>query len=125
MCNRVKVFIYGTLKRGKPLNEWTKNSEFIGPAWTTYARYSLYDIGYPALAEGGISRAVGELWAMPDEDFGQLVFMETRVGYSLKTIPILVDGEILPQYAFTFMMVGDWLQSCDKFQEDENECVEF
>jgi len=59
----VKIFIYGTLKRGQCRAHVLKDQRFLGPAATKLV-YRLYNVGeFPALVEDedGVS-IEGELW---------------------------------------------------------------
>lgn len=86
---RVVVFVYGTLRRGFPLNEWLDNSKYLGV--DAIDGYSLLSLGaYPAMirmakVDGQPDRGYkvsGELWSVPRDRFEQLRRMEERVGYS-------------------------------------------
>ena len=64
----MKLFIYGTLKRGHSRAGVLSGQRFLGEVYTQ-ARYRLYDTGsYPALVEVALSDGVrgreiqGELW---------------------------------------------------------------
>ena len=64
------VFVYGTLKKGNQTRglDGFANAEFVGTAITTYAIYSLYDLGaFPAVTLKGNNKIQGEAWLVDDE----------------------------------------------------------
>lgn len=76
----MKIFIYGTLKRGECRAGLLRDQRFLGVVRTA-ARYRLYDTGsYPVLVEvdaaggeAGEGRPIeGELWQVDDECLAKL-----------------------------------------------------
>jgi gamma-glutamylcyclotransferase (GGCT)/AIG2-like uncharacterized protein YtfP len=69
----IRLFVYGTLKRGMPKNGYLAGQEYLGPARTEVG-YRLYDCGrYPGLvatADGGVID--GELWRVGEAILPQL-----------------------------------------------------
>lgn len=107
----VPVFVYGTLKKGFPLNEWMDGSKYLGQE--SIEGFSLLSLGpYPALiacckADGQPDKnykVSGELWSMPDETFQKLRRMEERVGYT--TIGVPTVSTKIEAAAFLFGVVG-------------------
>jgi gamma-glutamylcyclotransferase (GGCT)/AIG2-like uncharacterized protein YtfP len=64
----VRIFVYGTLKRGGCRSHVLRDQRFLGEA-TTVATYRMYDTGsYPALVEDEDGRQVeGEVWEVDDD----------------------------------------------------------
>ena len=63
----IKLFVYGTLKRGHRNHRLLRNSTYLGNA-TTARRYSVIDVGFPVLIldpEG--NRVRGELYEVDRE----------------------------------------------------------
>lgn len=58
----MKLFVYGTLRRGERAHALLGAARFLGQAWTE-PRFRLVDMGgYPALVEGGSLRVLGEIY---------------------------------------------------------------
>ena len=58
----IRLFAYGTLKRGFHNNSYLQDSEYLG-RHTTHAGYSMYDFGgYPAVTEKGGHAISGEIY---------------------------------------------------------------
>ncbi len=69
----MKIFIYGTLKRGERNEAFLKNADYIGAAVTRDASYSMLVVDdpaceyrYPGVLTGGSSRIKGELYSVDD-----------------------------------------------------------
>ena len=63
----MKVFIYGTLKRGHCRCGSIQDQKYLGDV-NTSPKYDLYDCGdYPALVDGGETSIHGELWEVDEE----------------------------------------------------------
>lgn len=58
----MKMFVYGTLKRGYANNRYMEGCEFIGEATSLDANYSMHGGGVPFLSEPGDKKVKGELW---------------------------------------------------------------
>lgn len=76
---KIKVFVYGTLKEGRGLNShYMRNSTFIKK---DTVKGNLYSLGpYPALTKGN-NDVPGEIWEMPKNDFEDVTRMEESAGY--------------------------------------------
>ena len=65
----IRVFVYGTLKRGDSRHHWLDGQRFLGLA-TTLPRYRMYNVGtYPGLIESpndGLAIR-GEVWEVTPE----------------------------------------------------------
>lgn len=82
-----KVFVYGTLKKGKRLHHClTRAKKFI--CNHTIPGYTLYDIGYPLAVKNESGRMNGEIYLV-DEDVWELIKgIEIGAGYFIKKINI-------------------------------------
>ena len=59
----MKLFVYGTLKRGFGNNRCLKSARFIGAAISTAACYRMHDAGFPILVDDPLgARVRGELY---------------------------------------------------------------
>ena len=74
-----KVFVYGTLKKGRSLNPYyMENSKYIKQ---DTVKGELYSLGsYPALVEGK-EDVPGEIFEMPIDDFEKVKKMEEDARY--------------------------------------------
>ena len=58
----MKLFVYGTLRRGQSAHALLKGAPLLGEA-RTEPRFTLVDMGgYPALIEGGDTAVLGEIY---------------------------------------------------------------
>lgn len=72
MSERVRLFVYGSLKRGFANHAVLRGAEFVSECRTA-PYYRLFDLGaYPALAEGGSRSISGELYLYPVAQFSML-----------------------------------------------------
>jgi gamma-glutamylcyclotransferase (GGCT)/AIG2-like uncharacterized protein YtfP len=69
IMSKVHLFVYGTLKRGRPKNVLLTGQDYLGPA-RTQPYYRLFDQGtFPCLvdvSQGGVA-VQGELWLVDEE----------------------------------------------------------
>ena len=73
----MKVFVYGTLRRGQTAHHLLAGARFIGTAWTE-RKYTLLDMGtYPALVSGGETAVLGEIYEI---DAGALAELDRYEG---------------------------------------------
>jgi gamma-glutamylaminecyclotransferase len=63
----MKVFVYGTLKRGQRAAKYLSGQRFLGEAFTA-RKYRLYDCGgYPGMTEAdGGGSVQGEVWEISE-----------------------------------------------------------
>lgn len=64
---KMLFFVYGTLKRRKSNHYCLGQSEFKGE-FTTLAKYTLFDGGFPVVEKGGETAIKGELFYSENED---------------------------------------------------------
>lgn len=63
----IRVFVYGTLRRGGRANRLLRGARFLAEAATDPA-FELVDMGpYPGLVAGGSVAVRGEVWEVPTE----------------------------------------------------------
>jgi len=77
----MKLFVYGTLKRGEYNHHCLSNSTYISDA--KVEGFTLYDTGYgyPAAVEKEHSCITGEIYETSKEDFRCIRSMEFGAGY--------------------------------------------
>lgn len=92
----MKIFVYGTLKRGYGNNRLLDGAKFISEAHTP-AEYTMVSLGgFPGVIRGGETSIVGELWEV--EDPIQLARIDRLEGhpnfYERHEVPVKVgDGD--------------------------------
>lgn len=74
----IKLFVYGTLKRGYGNNYHLDNSTFLGEA-ETKPEYNLFNVGFPIAERKGTTSVKGEVWDVAEEDIDSIYRLE---GYS-------------------------------------------
>ncbi len=63
----MKVFVYGTLQRGRHNHHILRNARFIGKA-TTVRKYGMTDVGFPfMLRDQRVAPVMGELFDIGDD----------------------------------------------------------
>lgn len=72
----VRVFVYGSLKRGFSNHALLHRAAYLGEHVTT-ARYTMYDLGsYPAVSIGGRQAISGEVYAVDRQTLAALDRLE-------------------------------------------------
>ncbi len=72
----IRVFVYGTLRRGKRNHALLAKQKYLGE-FQTQARYALYDTGpYPAAVGAGDTALRGEVYAVDKTCFARLDVLE-------------------------------------------------
>lgn len=105
---KVKVFVYGTLKKGGKLSYYLSSQKFLG-AFKTAPRYRLYNISwFPGLKEdedngkeieGELYEVDAECLTVLDQVEGAPTFYE-RKAITIQNPPNFEDGENLIQSYF-------------------------
>jgi gamma-glutamylaminecyclotransferase len=98
----VRLFLYGTLKRGGSNHRLMAGQRYVGPA-ATAPLYRLFDLGpFPGLIEDGAGRSVrGELWDVTPECLGALDRFEgIDVGLFRRGAIELADGKQVQGYFY-------------------------
>ena len=80
----MKIAVYGTLRKGKPLHDYLKDSKFLGEDWIE--GYDLYVEVLPYAIKGE-GRLKVEVYEVSRETFEEINSMEVNAGYK----PIEVD----------------------------------
>ncbi|WP_042697566.1 gamma-glutamylcyclotransferase family protein [Thermococcus sp. PK] len=74
----MRIAVYGTLRRGKPLHWYLEGARFLGEDWIT--GYELYFDALPYAVRGSGNLKV-EVYEVTDEIFEGINRMETNAGY--------------------------------------------
>jgi gamma-glutamylaminecyclotransferase len=99
-----KIFVYGTLKKGKQFNYLLSKAKFIGDA-ETVERYSLYFDGIPYLVKSDeVSYVKGEVYDIDSEMLKMIDAFEDHPNYYVREkIKVkLTSGDILSVWAYFF-----------------------
>lgn len=109
----MKLFVYGTLKRGHGNNGLLAGEEFVKEAETAPA-YKIFSNGYyPVLvpAEDGVS-VKGEIWNVTNESrLRRIDSMEIGAGYKRDTIKMADKEEGVEGYIFLHK-IPDHYRNC-------------
>jgi gamma-glutamylcyclotransferase (GGCT)/AIG2-like uncharacterized protein YtfP len=118
MSNMVKLFVYGTLRKGERRNSILKGSQFIGYAKAKgFLLYKIED--FPGMVEGD-GEVVGEVYEIPESLLKELDWIE-RVPdlFRRELIEVMLeDGQVVSAYAYIYngeiedddeiISSGDW-----------------
>ena len=99
-----KIFVYGTLKKGKQFNYLLNKAKFIGNA-ETVERYSLYFDGIPYLVKSDeVSHVKGEVYELDSELLKMIDEFEEHPNYYVREMVKvkLTDGEVVSVWAYFF-----------------------
>jgi gamma-glutamylcyclotransferase (GGCT)/AIG2-like uncharacterized protein YtfP len=97
----IKVFCYGTLKRGHGNNRFLKESEFVGEAISTESNYFMVGRAIPFLYEGGCQFVSGEVWSVSEEVLKRLDQLEGHPRmYRREMRTFIVDGETITAWVY-------------------------
>ena len=116
MENKIKVFVYGSLKRGYGNHQHhLDKSEFLGQA-ETLPQYSLFSLGaYPGVIKGGVTSVQGELYGVDKEGLRNLDRLEGHPSYYQREVIETSEGEawiyLLPEEQYKDYKVienGTW-----------------
>ena len=92
----VKIFIYGTLKKGFGLNYLFSNSQFIGKAVLEgYEMYSL--ICFPFITKG-MGKVFGEVYEIKEDLLKRLDKVE--IGFTREKVEVDVLGKKIEVYTY-------------------------
>lgn len=112
-----EVFVYGTLRAGGS-NHRLLGSARLRARLRTVPAYTLYDLGaYPALAEGGETAVLGEVWALDAATLAACDRLEDCPRtYQRRPVQLedgrTVQGWLMPAASlqgFPVIACGDWL----------------
>ena len=97
----VRLFVYGTLKRGFVREDLMSAAQFEGPI-TTQRGYALYDLGaYPALVAHGEGTVAGEVYWVDAEHLEALDRYEGCPELYKRSAIVLADGSRAEAYVMT------------------------
>lgn len=96
----LKLFVYGTLKRGGRLNAALEGQKFVKEI-TTNAEFTLYNTGwYPAMCTGGSTAIKGELWEINEALVPRLDSIEGHPELFKRSEIELEDGSKATAYVY-------------------------
>ena len=113
----MKLFVYGTLRRGEPGHALLRGAPLLATARTEPA-FTLLDMGeWPALIEGGSTAIAGELYEVDESTMLELDRYEDVPELYLR-VERAIAGEpafiyvLRPEHARGYAVIasGDWLQ---------------
>ena len=68
----MKVFVYGSLRRGERAHSLLKGARLVAEGWTP-AQFTLLDLGeYPGLVAGGTTAVLGEIYEVDEAVLAEL-----------------------------------------------------
>ena len=83
-----KLFVYGTLKKGKSLHDYYLGvSKFVKNGFVYGELYAFYGLPFLVIGKDKTSKVPGEVYNVSDEVFSELKKMEEDAGY--KTVKVL------------------------------------
>lgn len=92
-----KVFVYGTLRKGKPLNVHLRNAAFLGDAKTAFPAFRMFCTGwYPAVIEAADDayELIGEVYEVDEKTMHGLDAAEGVPSlYQRKQVDVVVGDE--------------------------------
>jgi gamma-glutamylaminecyclotransferase len=109
----VRIFVYGTLRRGERAHRLLAAARFAGEALTA-PRYALVDLGpYPALVASGDQSVRGELYDVDEPTLARLDAYEGSPELYARVPIELADGGtaesyVMPRAAAPLIASGDW-----------------
>jgi gamma-glutamylcyclotransferase (GGCT)/AIG2-like uncharacterized protein YtfP len=97
---KIKLFVYGTLKRGGMLHDYyLGKSEFVKKDFVRGELYALYGLPFLVVGKNRTSKVPGEVYNVSDEVFDEIKKMEEDAGY--KTVEVsIVEGDSV--YTFSY-----------------------
>jgi gamma-glutamylcyclotransferase (GGCT)/AIG2-like uncharacterized protein YtfP len=90
----MKLFVYGTLRRGQTAHHLLADARFIATAWTE-REYTLLDMGtYPALVPGGDTAVLGEIYELDAQALMELDRYEDAPDLYRRVLTTIGDHEV-------------------------------
>lgn len=103
----LRVFVYGTLRRGETNHHLLTQSRFLCVA-KTEPLFSLFDLGgFPAMCSGGCTGVVGEVFEVSQEVIETLDELEGHPDWYTRTTIRLSDGMLADTYLMKPSSVGN------------------
>jgi gamma-glutamylcyclotransferase (GGCT)/AIG2-like uncharacterized protein YtfP len=114
----VRLFVYGSLKRGFPHHDALRGTPFEGPACTVEGFCLVIQGEYPALVRGGTGCVQGELYRVTDELLVELDRFEGCPDLYYRETVALDDGTTALSYvipsdrarALPVIAEGRWIE---------------
>ena len=118
---KIKVFVYGTLRRGELRNRVLQSSEFLGDTKTAPIFTMLHLGAYPGVIKRGETPIIGELYSIDESTLRDLDRIEGHPTFYKREVVGLDNGEsawmylLAPTYSATADMRsiiknGDWVK---------------
>lgn len=114
----MRVFVYGTLRKGEVNHNVMGDSPFVG-VFRTEPCYTLHNYRwFPAMVEGGSTAVVGEVYEVEARTLWEIDRLEGHPSYYRRQHILLDDGQTVQAYlmpaegAYGYPTIdsGDWLQ---------------
>ena len=112
----IKIFVYGTLKKGYALNNELRDSKFIGNG--IIKGYKMYSNGYfPMITKGDKSNAVtGEIYEVSDEETLRVLDMIEGAYIRTKEKALLTNGQKIDVEVYVYRYL---INDCQKIKTGE------
>jgi gamma-glutamylaminecyclotransferase len=104
----MKMFVYGTLKRGHGNNHYLRNCEFLGEALSLKPEFAMSGFGIPFLHEGGEQRVYGELWEVDPDALVRIDRLEGHPRHYCRRLKIFVDQQGKRHAAWVYLVDHRW-----------------
>ncbi len=110
----VRVFVYGTLKRGEEYHDWLEGQHFITTAWTK-PLYRMFNVGgYPGMVRVANGLAIeGEVWEVSEEGVSRLDLLEDVAGGEYERAAVELVGDLTDQYVESYLYLREVAGLCD------------
>lgn len=93
MLAKVKIFVYGTLKRGWGNNAIIHDQTFVDTARTVRSNFTMYSLGgYPGVVAGD-SHITGEIWEVDDAAFKRCDRLEGHPTFYRRETTEVIDSQ--------------------------------
>ena len=102
-----RIFVYGTLKRGRENHHWLDGQRFIAVV-RTQPLYRLYDMGgYPGMirADNGVA-VEGEIWEVDEAGLARLDVLEDIAGGEYERVMIALEDGSVEGYLYLLDVSG-------------------
>jgi gamma-glutamylcyclotransferase (GGCT)/AIG2-like uncharacterized protein YtfP len=102
MANTIRLFVYGSLKRGFRHHDWLSSAELEAAPAKTQVGYGLVRLGeYPALHTGAAGRVDGELYRVSPELLSELDTFEGCPELYQRACIVVDDGSTAIAYVIS------------------------
>lgn len=113
--NDIRLFAYGTLKRGHRLHSHLDGQSYLGEG-QTLPQFRLLNCGwYPALVESNEGRSIrGEVWLVDDGTLQRLDEVEDVSSglYERRAIPLLTPFDDAPAITYVYLQDVTGMPDC-------------